>query len=147
MKPYLSAQTIGYDKINQLRHLKYFKNREAVHAHMMQHASFIRRKFEITLAALSEIEGLGIAEWTKPNGGYFISLDILCGSAKRVFELMREAGVTLTSVGATYPLGIDPEDKNLRIAPTYPSDSDLTLATEILVTAVKLSALETLLGI
>ena len=143
--PYLGAQTIGYDKINQLRHLNYFKNSENVHKHMMALAELIGKKFSITLNTLQDLSDTGIAEWTKPNGGYFISMDVLPGTAKRVYELMGDAGVTLTSVGATYPLGIDPEDKNLRIAPTYPSDEELKLATEILVLAVKLAALEKLM--
>lgn len=141
---YLGVQTIGYDKLNQLRHTAYFKNAEDVHKHMMILAKFIGKKFEITLDALSELEGLGIASWNKPRGGYFVSLDVLPGTAKRVFELVKEAGVTLTAVGATFPYGIDPEDKNLRIAPTYPSDEELKLACEILVLAVKIAALEKL---
>ena len=144
MLPYIGAQTIGYDKINQLRHVKYLKNSANVHQHMMQLAALVGRKFKITLAALEELDGLGIAEWTKPNGGYFISLDVTTGSAKRVFELMKNAGVTLTAVGATFPKGIDPNDRNLRLAPTYPSDDELRLACEILILSVKIAALEAL---
>ncbi len=144
IRPYISAQTIGYDKINQLRHVKYMKNAENVHEHMMLLASLIGRKFEITLSTLESLRGLGIADWSKPNGGYFISLDVMPGCAKRVFALMKDAGVVLTPVGATFPYGIDPEDKNLRIAPTYPSDEDLRLACEILVLTVKIAALEAL---
>ncbi len=146
IKPYLGAQTIGYDKINQLRHLRYFGNADAVHPHMMRLAELIGKKFEITLFALEALEGLGIAKWTKPNGGYFVSLDVLPGTAKRVFQLMSEAGVVLTPVGATFPLGIDPNDENLRIAPTYPTNSDLATATEILTVAVRLAALEKLMA-
>ena len=145
MSKYLGAQTIGYDKLNQLRHAKYFKNADAVHSHMMKLAELIGKKFEITLGNLDALSGLGIAEWTKPNGGYFVSLDVLAGTAKRVFNLMKEAGVVLTNVGATFPCGVDPEDKNLRIAPTYPTDADLDLATKILVIAVKIAALEKLI--
>ena len=145
MKRNIGVQTIGYDKLNQLRHVAYLKNVDNVHRHMMKLAGLIRRKFEITLNALSKLEGLDIAEWTKPNGGYFISLDVMPGCAKRVFELMRCAGVTLTAVGSTYPYGIDPEDKNLRLAPSYPTDEDLALACEILVVAVKMAALEKLM--
>ena len=145
MLPYLGAQTIGYDKLNQLRHLYYLKDKETTHRHMMELGKLIGKKFEITLAALDGLKGLGIAEWTEPRGGYFVSLDVMPGTAKRVFELMKSAGVTLTDVGATFPYGIDPEDKNLRLAPTYPSDKDLAKATEILVVAVKLAALEKLL--
>ncbi len=143
---YLGVQTIGYDKLNQLRHTAYFKNADAVHKHMMTLAKFIGKKFEITLGNLDALEGLGIAEWTKPNGGYFVSLDVMPGTAKRVYDLMKDAGVVLTSVGATFPYGIDPEDRNLRIAPTYPTDEDLDLATKILVIAVKLAALEKIIN-
>lgn len=143
--PYLGAQTIGYDKLNQLRHVKYFGNAEAVHEHMMKLAKLIGKKFEITLSALRGLSGLGIASWTEPRGGYFVSLDVMAGTAKRVYELMKEAGVVLTSVGATFPYGVDPDDSNLRIAPTYPSDEELRTATEILVLTVKLAALEKLM--
>ena len=142
IEQFLGVQTIGYDKLNQLRHTTYFKNKEAVHRHMMILADFIGRKFDITLESLSALEGLGIAEWTKPKGGYFVNLDVLPGTAKRVYELMENCGVTLTAVGATYPYGIDPQDKNLRIAPTYPADSEVETATKILVITVKLAALE-----
>ena len=144
---YLGVQTIGYDKLNQLRHTSYFKNAAAVHDHMMTLAGFIGKKFEITLAALDTLEGLGIAEWTKPRGGYFVSLNVMPGTAKRVYTLMAEAGVTLTSVGATFPYGIDPRDENLRIAPTYPTDDELKCATAILALTVRLAALEKLLSI
>ncbi len=144
--PILGAQTIGYDKINQIRHARYFENSERVHTHMMKLAELIGTKFDICLDALSELDGLGIAEWTKPNGGYFISLDVNVGSAKLVFELMKRAGVTLTDVGATFPYGIDPNDRNLRLAPTYPTDDELRLATEILVTVLKLVAVEELIS-
>ena len=140
--PQISVQTIGHDKLNQLKHIKFLKNAENTHSHMMKLGALIKQKFDITLEAFSKLEGLKIAEWSKPNGGYFISLDILVGSAKRVYSLMKNAGVTLTNVGATYPYGTDPEDKNLRIAPTYPSNDELKVACEILVNAIKLSALE-----
>ena len=140
--PYLGVQTIGYDKLNQLRHVQFFKNADAVHAHMMSLATLIRTKFEITLSKFEALRGLDIAEWSEPRGGYFISLDVMPGCAKRVFNLMKEAGVTLTAVGSTFPYGIDPEDKNLRIAPTYPTDEELALACDILVLAVKMAAIE-----
>lgn len=142
--PYFGTQTISYDKINQLRHVKYFGTPESVREQMLELGSMIKRKFDITLSGLSSLEGLGIAKWTTPKGGYFISLDTMPGTATRVFELMRAAGVTLTPVGATFPCGIDPEDKNLRIAPTYPSESELELATRVLAVTVKLAALEKL---
>ena len=143
---FLGVQTIGYDKLNQLRHTAYFKNADAVHEHMMTLAKFIGKKFEITLGNLEALEGLGIAEWSKPNGGYFVSLNVMEGTAKRVYELMKDAGVVLTEVGATFPYGVDPEDRNLRIAPTYPTNEELDLATKILVIAVKLAALEKMLN-
>ena len=142
---YLGVQTIGYDKLNQLRHTTYFKDKASVERHMQILADFIGRKFDITLGALSELSGLGIAEWTNPKGGYFISLDVMEGTAKRVYDLAKEAGVTLTTVGATYPYGIDPKDRNLRIAPTYPTDDEVRLASRILVLAVKLAAIEKLM--
>ena len=142
---YLGVQTIGYDKLNQLRHTTYFKDKESIKSHMKILADFIGRKFDITLASLSELEGLGIAEWTNPKGGYFISLDVMEGTARRVYELSKKAGVTLTTVGATYPYGIDPLDKNLRIAPTYPTDGEVECASKILVIAVKMAAIEKLL--
>lgn len=146
IKRHMGTQTIGYDKINQLRHVAYFKSSDNVMKHMKKLGAAISVKFDITLGALSALDGLGIAEWTRPHGGYFVSLDVLIGSAARVFELMKGAGVTLTQVGATYPYGKDPEDKNLRIAPTYPSDNDLAKACEILTVAIKLSALESLMA-
>ena len=129
-----------------MRHVEYFKNGDAVHAHMLRLGEFIGQKFKITLDSLEELSGLGIAEWTKPRGGYFVSLNVLPGTAKRVWSLMKDAGVTLTSVGATFPYGIDPKDENLRIAPTYPSNEDLKLATSILTVATRIAALEKLLA-
>ena len=143
--PLLGVQNISYDKINQLRHAKYFGTAEALRKQMALHAAVLKRKFDIVLSAFSaELSGLGIAEWTEPKGGYFISLDVLPGTAKRVWQLCKGAGVTLTNVGATFPYGIDPEDTNLRIAPSYPSDADLSRATEVLCLCVKLAAAEKL---
>ena len=144
---FLGVQTIGYDKLNQLRHTTYFKDKSTLDNHMKILAEFIGRKFDITLKALDKLRGLGIATWTEPNGGYFVNLNVLPGTAKRVYNLMAEAGVTLTTVGATYPYGVDPKDENLRIAPTYPTDDEVALATEILVVTVKLAALEKYLKI
>ena len=142
--PYFGAQTIGYDKINQLRHLRFFGTAENMYRHMLDLGGIIKKKFDIAIEKLSALKGLDIAEWTEPRGGYFISVDAMPGTAKRVFELCAEVGVTLTSVGATHPYGIDPEDTNLRLAPTYPTDTDLALATEVLALAIKLAALEKL---
>ena len=143
---YLGAQTIGYDKLNQLRHVEYFKNAEAVEAHMLRLGEFIGEKFAITLEALDSLKGLGIAEWTEPRGGYFVSLNVMPGTAKRVYDLMKDAGVTLTNVGATFPYGIDPKDENLRIAPTFPTNEELKTACSILTVATRLAALEVLLN-
>lgn len=143
---YLGVQTIGYDKLNQLRHTTYFKDKESIKRHMKILADFIGRKFDITLSSLSDLEGLGIAEWTRPKGGYFISLDVMAGTARRVYELAKGAGVTLTTVGATYPYGIDPMDRNLRIAPTYPTDAEVEKASKILVVSVKMAALEKIMA-
>ena len=104
----------------------------------------VKRKFDIALAELSCIEGLGIASWTVPKGGYFITLNVLPGTAKRVYELMCGAGVTLTPVGATHPYGVDPTDSTIRLAPTYPTDDELELAMKILAIAVRLAAIENL---
>ena len=145
--PLLGAETIGFDKLNQLRHLKFFENAENAKKHMLNLGRIIKSKFDITLKSLSDLEGLGIADWTVPKGGYFISLDVIPGCAKRVYELMKEAGVTLTPVGATFPYGIDPDDKNLRLAPTYPSDDELKVASQLLVLCVKIASLEKLIDV
>ncbi len=147
IKQIMGIQTIGFDKLNQLRHVRYFKNAENVLAHMQKLADVLRPKFESVLDILDEeLSGLGIAEWTKPIGGYFVSLDVMEGCAKMTYNLAKEAGVTLTNVGATYPYGQDPRDSNIRIAPTYPSDDELVVAMEILVCCVKLSALTKILN-
>lgn len=147
IKSIMTIQTIGFDKINMMRHVKYFGNAEGILQHMKLHASIIRPKFEIVLSAFErELGGLGIADWTKPRGGYFISLNVMDGTAKRVFALCRDAGLTLTDVGATFPYKMDPRDCNLRIAPTYPSNDELKQACELLCLCVKLAAVEKLLG-
>ncbi len=146
-KSVFTYQMIGPDKINQLRHVKYFKNLDGIKAHMKKHAALIAPKFEMVLDTLdTELSGLGIAEWTSPKGGYFISLDVMRGTAKRVHKLMSEAGVVMTGCGATFPYGNDPDDKNLRIAPTYPSVDELKIASELLCLCTKLAALEKILG-
>ena len=147
IKSIMTIQTIGYDKINMMRHVKYFGDAEGIRKHMKLHASIIRPKFEIVLKAFDEnLSGLGIADWTKPKGGYFISLNVLPGTAKRVYELCKTAGLTLTTVGATFPYGIDPNDTNLRIAPTFPTNEDLKTACSVLCLCVKLAAVEKLLA-
>ena len=129
----MAVQTIGYDKINQLRHAAYFKDIDGIKAHMAKHAAIIKPKFDTVLEALSRNFG-GEKEysWTVPKGGYFISLDVVPGCAKRTVELCKEAGVTLTGAGATFPYHKDPQDRNIRIAPTFPSADELKLASEIL---------------
>ena len=128
-----------------LRHVKYFKNADGVYNKMREHASIIKPKFDAVLETLDrELSSLGIAKWNSPLGGYFISLDVLDGTAKRVHSLMSELGVTLTPAGATLPYARDPEDKNLRIAPTFPPIDELKAASEVLCLCVKLAALEKL---
>ncbi len=141
IKSIMTVQTIGHDKLNMLRHVKFFKDAEGVLKHMKLHANIIRPKFEIVLSAFKK-ELDGIAEWTSPRGGYFISLNVPDGTAKRVYELCSEAGLVLTNVGATFPYGNDPRDRNLRIAPTFPKNSDLEKACEVLCLCVKLAAAE-----
>lgn len=142
----MTIQTIGYDKINQLRHVRYFKNFEAVKAHMRKHAEIMRPKFETVLRILdNELGGLGIGQWTRPNGGYFISFDAMEGCAKAIVSKCKEAGMVLTGAGATYPYGKDPKDSNIRIAPTFPTTEEMEMATELFVLCVKLVSVEKLL--
>ena len=147
IKNRLNCQTISYDKMNQLRHVRFFKNLDGIKAHMKKHAAIMKPKFDMVIEHLeNELGGLGIASWIDPKGGYFISLDVMEGCAKRVGELCKEAGVTLTTVGATYPYFNDPKDSNIRIAPSLPPVAELDTATRILCVSVKLAAIEKLLG-
>lgn len=145
LKKRMSFQTIGPDKLNQLRHARMFKNIDDVHAHMRRHAEILRPKFDTVLKRFEkEFTGRGIATWTKPEGGYFISLDVMEGCAKKVVELCKNAGVVLTDAGATFPYGKDPKDTNIRVAPSFPSVSELDDASELLCIATKYAALEKL---
>ena len=142
----LTVQTIGFDKINQLRHVRYFKDINGLKAHMMKHAAIIRPKFEAVLQVLEkELDGLGIAEWTNPKGGYFISFETMEGCAKKIVAKCKEAGVVLTGAGATYPYGEDPNDSNIRLAPTFPTPEELAQAADLFVLCVKLVSVEALL--
>jgi DNA-binding transcriptional MocR family regulator len=142
----LTVQSISYDKLNMLRHVKYFKNLDGIKAHMQKHAKILKPKFDAVIDTLnSDLSGLEIAEWNEPNGGYFISLDVTGGSASRVGVLCKEAGVTLTNVGATFPYGKDPSDSNIRIAPTFPDADTLKQAVKVLTVSVKLACLENLM--
>lgn len=150
---HMSAQTISHDKLNQLRHVQFFGTPEQIHLHMQKLAMKLRPKFDIVLQKLEDglgQDGLGqnppIASWSHPRGGYFVSLDVYPGCAKRTVELAKAAGVTLTGAGASWPYGKDPKDSNIRIAPSYPSTEELSQAMDILVLCVKLAVTENLLG-
>lgn len=143
----MTIQTISHDKVNQLRHARYFKDVDAIKEHMKKHAKLLKPKFDAVTNGFAEaFDGTGIASWRKPNGGYFVSLYVMNGCAKRVGQLCKDAGLTLTTVGATYPYGIDPDDSNIRIAPSFPDVDELNLAVELLCICVKLAAVEKLLA-
>ena len=143
----ISVQMIGYDKINQLRHVLYLKDRAHTLEIMKKHAAVIAPKFKLVLDALDkEIAPCGFAQWNKPKGGYFISFNTMPGTAKRALALTAEAGVSMTGAGATYPYGIDPQDSNIRIAPTFPSEEELKKAVDVFCTCLKLAVLEKLIG-
>lgn len=147
IKKRLNAQTISYDKMNQHRHVEFFNNVDGILAHMKKHAAILKPKFDMVIKHLNnELAGLGIASWTEPKGGYFISLDVMDGCAKRVGELCKEAGVVLTTIGATYPYGNDPNNRNIRIAPSYPPTEELDIAAELMCICVRLACVEKLLA-
>jgi len=143
MKAFLARRTIGPDKLNELRHFRFLPDTLTIAAHMRRHREIVAPKFEAVLDLLDgRLTGSGVAEWTRPTGGYFISLDVLPGTASRVVELAQQAGVALTPAGATFPYGKDPDDRNIRIAPTFPVIGDVVAATQVLVVCVLLAAAE-----
>ena len=147
IKKFMTTQIIGHDKINQLRHVRFFKNIDGLNAHMKKHADLIRPKFEAVLDILdSELTGLGIGSWTKPRGGYFISFNSMPGCAKAIVAKCKELGLVLTGAGATYPYGKDPDDSNIRIAPTFPTPEEMSEAAKMFVICVKLASVGKLLG-
>ncbi len=147
LKKYLGISIISYDKMNQLRHVRFFGTFENMCEHMKKHAAIIAPKFNIVIETLkNELAPCGIGSWSEPQGGYFISFNSMNGCAKRIVSLCSEAGVTLTGAGATFPYGKDPDDKNIRLAPTYPSLDDLRKAAELFTVCVKLASAEKLLS-
>jgi DNA-binding transcriptional MocR family regulator len=147
IKKQLGMQTIGHDKVNQLRHVRFFGNMAGMTAHMRKHADILRPKFETVLEILErELGGLGIGSWTKPKGGYFISFDSMDGCAKEIVTRCKKAGVIMTGAGATYPYGVDPKDSNIRIAPSYPPLADLKVATELFSLCVKIVSIKKILA-
>ena len=143
----MKIQTIGHDKLNQLRHARYFKNIHGMVEHMKKHAASMRPKFDTVLASLEkELGGLEIGSWLAPRGGYFISFDSLDGCAKAIVAKAKEAGLIMTNAGATYPYGKDPHDSNIRIAPSYPTLDEIKRAMEVFTLSVKLVSVEKLLA-
>ena len=143
---YMNFQIIGHDKLNQLRHVKFFQNLDGVMNQMKKHAEILRPKFEAILQVMDqELSGLGIASWTKPNGGYFISFDAMEGCAKKIVAKAKEAGLTMTGAGATYPYHNDPQDSNIRIAPSFPTPEEMAMATDLFVLCVKMVSVDKLL--
>lgn len=140
-------EIISYDKLNMLRHIRFFKNYDGMLKHMQLHKKVLKPKFEIVINTLEkELKPCNIGDWTEPNGGYFVSVDVLPGTAKRVVALCKEAGVILTGAGATYPLGKDPDDKNIRIAPSFPPNDELQTAMDVFCVCTRLAACEKLLS-
>ena len=146
IKKQLTIQTIGHDKLNQLRHVRFFKDINGLKEHMRKHAEFMRPKFEAVESVLEEeLGGLGIGSWTEPKGGYFISFEAMDGCAKAIVAKCKEAGVKLTGAGATFPYGKDPKDSNIRIAPSFPTPEEMKQAADLFVLCVKLVSVEELL--
>ena len=142
----MRVQTIGHDKVNQLRHVRFFGDIHGIVEHMKKHADILRPKFETVLEVLErELGGLEIGSWIAPRGGYFISFDALDGCAKAIVAKAKEAGVVMTGAGATFPYGKDPHDSNIRIAPSYPTPEELAVAAEVFVLSVKLASVDKIL--
>ena len=147
IRQHMTVQIIGHDKINQLRHVRFFKDIDGLKNHMQKHAEILRPKFEAVLQILQEeLKGLEIGSWVKPRGGYFISFNAMPGCAKAIVDKCKQLGVVLTGAGATYPYGKDPEDSNIRIAPSFPTPEEMAEATKIFVLCVKLASVEKLLN-
>lgn len=147
VKKLMGVQTIGHDKLNQLRHVKFFGDKEGLLRHMAKHAAILKPKFDMVAETLQrELGDLDCADWTTPNGGYFMSFNTMPGLAKKVVKMCKDAGVELTGAGATYPYGVDPEDKNIRLAPSMPTVDELKIAAELLCLCVKLASVEKILA-
>jgi DNA-binding transcriptional MocR family regulator len=142
MLQHMSKRTIGPDKLNQLRHVRFFRDFDGIKTHMRAHAKILAPKFDVVQQVLErELGGLGVASWTKPRGGYFVSVDTVDGCAKEVVRAAASVGVKLTDAGATHPLGKDPRDRNIRVAPSFPTLPEITKAMEVFSICVKLAAI------
>ena len=143
IKQQIFYQTIGPDKLNQLRHVRFLKDMDGIENHMKKHAAILKPKFDAVATILKkELEGKGVAEWSRPEGGYFVSINALDGCAKKVVELAGEVGVKLTPAGATYPYNNDPRDRNVRIAPSFPSPAEISVAMEVVAVCIQLAGIE-----
>ena len=146
IKEVMTIQTIGHDKVNQVRHVRFFKNMDGIREHMKKHADIMRPKFEAVIDTFEKnLGGLEIGSWINPKGGYFISFESMPGCANGIVQKCKEAGVVLTNAGATYPYGKDPQDSNIRIAPSFPTEEEMQQAAELFVLCVKLVSAEKLL--
>ena len=147
-KAHLAFQTIGPDKVNQLRHVRFLRDSDTLAAHMEQHAALLRPRFEAVLDTLEqELGGTGMGTWTRPQGGYFISFDTLPGLASEIVELAARVGVKLTPAGATFPYGRDPEDRNIRLSPSFPALEDVQTCAEVFTLCVKIASIKQKLGV
>ena len=146
VKKRMTVQTIGHDKLNMLRHIRFFKDLEGIKRHMKLHAAVLHPRFRVVLDTLeTQLGTKDVAHWHQPRGGYFVSVNLMDGCAKRTIQLLKEAGVVMTPAGATFPYGNDPRDRNIRIAPSYPSVEDLSVAMELFCLCAELACVEKLL--